>query len=258
MIIASHTDVGMKRTVNQDYHITKKYSKKTSLSVVCDGMGGAKGGEEASKLAAKAFVDYMDEFLDSYIGNKSNKVTADEIKRALLSALDIANDRVYRYAQGHLGMKGMGTTLVAALIIEKTVFILNVGDSRAYFLKGNKFKQISKDHSYVQYLIDAVQLTEAEALVSDKKNIITRAVGTERAVDGDVYKESVTSGTFILLCTDGLANYISGDFMCDIVSNDYNASSIDEIDLTVRARKLVDKANDLGGSDNITVVLMRV
>ena len=109
MIIASHTDVGIKRTINQDYHITKKYSKKTSLCVVCDGMGGAKGGEEASKIAAKAFVNYMDNFLDLYIGNKNNKVTADEIKRAMSSALDIANDQVYRYAQKHIGMRGMGT-----------------------------------------------------------------------------------------------------------------------------------------------------
>lgn len=258
MIIASHTDVGMKRTVNQDYHITKKYSKKTSLCVVCDGMGGAKGGEEASKLAAKAFVDYMDEFLEVYIGNKNNKVTADEIKRAMLSALDIANDRVYRYAQGHFGMRGMGTTIVAALIIEKTVFILNVGDSRAYFLKGNKIKKITKDHSYVQYLIDCGQLTEEEALASDKKNIITRAVGTEKAVDGDIYKETVTEGAFLLLCTDGLINHVSEETMCDIVSNDYNASNMDEIDLTVKARKLVDTANDLGGLDNITVILVKI
>ena len=258
MIIASHTDVGMKRTDNQDYHITKKYSKKTSLCIVCDGMGGAKGGDEASKIAAKAFVSYMDDFLDLYIGNKRMTVTSDEIKRAMLAALDVANERVHKYAQGHIGKKGMGTTIVAALVIEKTVFILNVGDSRAYFLKGNKIKQITKDHSYVQHLIDLGQLTEEEALNSDKKNIITRAVGTEKAVDGDIYKETVTAGTFILLCTDGLTNYVMPDVMCDIVSNDYNASSIDEIGLTVRARKLVDKANDLGGSDNITVALMRI
>ena len=258
MIIASHTDVGMKRSTNQDYHITKKYSKRTSLSVVCDGMGGAKGGEEASKIAAKAFVDYMDEFLEAYVGNKKAKVTSDEIKRAMLVALDIANDRVYRYAQAHLNMKGMGTTIVAALTIDNTVFILNVGDSRAYFLKGNKYQQITKDHSYVQYLIDLGQLTEQEAMQSDKKNIITRAVGTERDVDGDIYKQTVTPGTFILLCTDGLANYINGETMCEIVSGDYNAISADEIGLTVRARRLVDKANDLGGADNITVVLMRV
>ena len=258
MIIASHTDVGVKRTVNQDSHITKRYSKKTSLCVVCDGMGGAKGGEEASKIASKAFVEYMDEFLEGYIGNKNRKVTSTEIKQALLTALDIANDRVYRYAQNHLAMRGMGTTIVAALVIEKTVFILNVGDSRAYFLKGNRIQQITKDHSYVQYLIDCGQLTENEALSSDKKNIITRAVGTEKAVDGDIYKETVTEGTFVLLCTDGLINHVDNETICDIVSNDFDASSIDEIGLTVKARKLVDKANDLGGQDNITVVLMRI
>ena len=258
MILASQTDVGIKRATNQDNHITKRYSKKTSLCVVCDGMGGAKGGEEASKIASKSFVDYMDTFLELYVGNKRDKVTAKEIKQALLTALDVANEKVYKYAQAHPLMKGMGTTIVATLIIEKTIFILNVGDSRAYFLKGNKIEQITKDHSYVQYLIDSGRMTEEEALTSDKKNIITRAVGTEKYVDGDIYKQTVTEGTFVLLCTDGLVKHVDNETICDIVSNDYNASNIDEIGLTVRAKKLIDKANELGGSDNITVVLMRI
>ncbi len=258
MIIASHTDIGMKRKINQDSHITKKYSKKTCLCVVCDGMGGAKGGEQASKLASKAFVNYMDHFLEEYIGNKDKQVTAPEIKKALLYALDLANDEVYRYSRGHLGMKGMGTTIVAALIIDKTIFALNVGDSRVYCLKGNKIKQITKDHSYVQYLIDIGHITEEEAQSSPNKNIITRAVGTERKVEGDIYKETVTDGTFVLLCTDGLSNFVDTDTMCDIVSNDYNARGLDEIGLGIRARKLVDTANDNGGSDNITAVLVKL
>lgn len=258
MIIASHTDIGMKRKVNQDYHITKKYSKKTSLCVVCDGMGGAKGGEQASKLAAKAFVNYMDHFLEEYIGNKDKQVTAPEIKKSLLYALDLANDEVYRYSRSHLGMKGMGTTIVATLIIDKTIFALNVGDSRVYCLKGNKIKQITKDHSYVQYLIDIGQITEEEAQNSANKNIITRAVGTERRVEGDIYKETVTDGTFVLLCTDGLTNFLDNEALCDIISNDYNARNIDEIGLNVRAKRLIDIANDNGGSDNITAVLVKV
>ena len=258
MIIASHTDIGMKRKVNQDYHITKKYSKKTSLCVVCDGMGGAKGGEQASKLAAKAFVNYMDHFLEEYIGNKDKQVTAPEIKKALLYAIDLANDEVYRYSRTHLGMKGMGTTIVATLIIDKTIFALNVGDSRVYCLKGNKIKQITKDHSYVQYLIDIGQITEEEAQGSANKNIITRAVGTEKRVEGDIYKETITEGTFVLLCTDGLTNFLDNETLCDIVSNDYTARNVDEIGLNVRARRLVDTANDNGGSDNITAVLVKV
>lgn len=258
MIIASHTDIGMKRKVNQDFHITKKYSKKTSLCVVCDGMGGAKGGEQASKLACHAFVNYMDQFLEEYIGNKDKQVTAPEIKKSLLNALDLANDEVYRYSRGHMGMKGMGTTIVATLIIDKTIFALNVGDSRVYCLKGSKIKQITKDHSYVQYLIDIGQITEEEAQGSANKNIITRAVGTEKKVEGDIYKETVTEGTFVLLCTDGLTNFLDNSTMCDIVSNDYNARSIDEIGLKVRVRKLVDTANDNGGADNITAVLVKL
>lgn len=258
MIIASKTDIGMKRKANQDFHITKKYSKKTCLCVVCDGMGGAKGGEQASKLAAKAFVNYMDHFLDEYIGNKDKQITAPEIKKALVSALDLANDEVYKYSRSHLGMKGMGTTIVATLIIDKTVFALNVGDSRVYFLKGNKINQITKDHSYVQYLIDIGQITEEEAKTSANRNIITRAVGTERRVEGNIYKETVTEGTFVLLCTDGLTNYADNEVLCEIVSNDYNARNIDEIGLGIRVNRLIDYANDGGGSDNITAVLVKL
>ena len=258
MIIASHTDIGMKRKVNQDFHITKKYSKKTCLCVVCDGMGGAKGGEQASRLACNAFVNYMDHFLEEYIGNKDKQVTSPEIKKALLSALDLANDEVYRYSRKHIGMKGMGTTIVATLIIDKTIFALNVGDSRVYCLKGNKIKQVTKDHSYVQYLIDIGQITEEEAQTSNNKNIITRAVGTERKVEGDIYKETVTDGTFVLLCTDGLTNFVDKEAMCDIVSCDYNSKNIDEIGLNVRVKKLIDAANDGGGSDNITAALVKI
>ena len=258
MIIASHTDIGMKRKVNQDYHITKKYSKKTCLCVVCDGMGGAKGGEQASRIAAGSFVNYMDHVLEEYIGNKDKQITAPEIKKAMLSALDLANEDVYRYSRSHLGMKGMGTTIVATLIIDKTIFALNVGDSRVYCLKGNKIKQITKDHSYVQYLIDIGQLTEEEAQVSTHKNIITRAVGTEKSVDGDVYKETVTEGAFVLLCTDGLTNFVNNNQLCEIVSSDYSARIVDEIGLNVRVKKLIDLANDGGGSDNITAVLVKV
>lgn len=258
MIIASHTDIGMKRKVNQDSHITKKYSAKTCLCVVCDGMGGAKGGEEASKIASKQFVAYMDEFLEPYIGVKGKQVTAQEIKRALLTALSLANDAVYRYSRTHIGMKGMGTTLVATLIINKTVFAVNVGDSRVYFLKGSKIKQITKDHSYVQYLIDTGHITSEEACNSPNKNVITRAVGTESEVEGDVYKENVTEGTFVLLCTDGLVNCVDNATLCDIISNDYNARTIDEIGLKVRVRKLVDTANNNGGTDNITAVLVKL
>lgn len=258
MIIASHTDIGMKRKVNQDSHITRKYSKKTCLCVVCDGMGGAKGGEQASKIASKEFVTYMDNFLEPYIGNPAKELHSHEIKKALLTALSVSNEAVYKYSRGHFGMKGMGTTLVASLIIDKTVFGLNVGDSRMYFLKGNKIKQITKDHSYVQYLIDAGQLTAEEAQHSYQKNIITRAVGTEETVEGDVYKEKITEGTFILLCTDGLANFVENEKICDIVSNDYGARTIDEIGLNVRVRKLVDTANTNGGTDNITAVLVKL
>ena len=127
-----------------------------------------------------------------------------------------------------------------------------------YFMKGSRIKQITKDHSYVQHLIDTGKITKDDEAYSLHKNIITRAVGTEITVDPDIYKSSVSDGTFILLCSDGLCNFVNDETICDIVSNDYVIRQIDEIGLTIRARKLVDTANNNGGTDNITVTLIKV
>lgn len=127
-----------------------------------------------------------------------------------------------------------------------------------YFMKGPKIKQITKDHSYVQYLVDAGQIERGGVEYQLNKNIITRAVGTEVTVDPDIFKSSVSDGTFILLCTDGLCNYVNDETICDIVSNDNVMRSVDEIGLGIRARKLIDTANNNGGGDNITVALIKV
>ena len=124
MICSAHTDVGMKRTVNQDSYILKTYSEKTCLCIVCDGMGGTRGGAEASKLASEKFVSIMDDFLSPYIGNKDKKISASDIKNAMLDAVEQANHTVNDYASIHPTLKGMGTTLVATLIIKNTIFCI--------------------------------------------------------------------------------------------------------------------------------------
>lgn len=257
MICSANTDVGMKRSNNQDSYILKSYSEKTCLCVVCDGMGGAKGGSEASRLASEKFVSVIDDFISPYIGNKNKKLQGSEIKHALLSAVEQANTAVYEYAQLHPTLKGMGTTLVATLIIKDTVFCVNVGDSRMYFLKGDKIKQITKDHSYVQYLVDIGQITPEEALSFPSKNIITRAIGTESSVKPDFLRESVSEGTYILLCSDGLTNFVSEEGIHDIIMGD-DRRSLDQIKLSITVRKLIDCANQNGGADNITAVLVRM
>lgn len=258
MICTGNTDIGMVRTTNQDTHIITKYSEKTCLCVVCDGMGGANGGETASKIAAQVFTEVISDFICPYLGQKEKGFSVNDVKKAMKKALLRANEAVYTEARNKPHLKGMGTTLVAALVIDHSVFCLNVGDSRMYFMKGSKIKQITKDHSYVQHLLDTGRITKDDMEYQLNKNIITRAVGTEIAVDPDIFKSVVSDGTFILLCTDGLCNYVNDETICDIVSNDFVSRSVDEIGINIRAKKLIDTANNNGGGDNITVALIKV
>lgn len=258
MICSASTNVGMKRSINQDNFMLRKYTEKTTLCVVCDGMGGVKGGEEASKIAAEAFVRTVDQFLIPCLKNRDKQVSTSDIKRALARGVDIANEKVYLTAKQSRDHKGMGTTLVGALIIDKVIFAINVGDSRLYSMKDNTITQISKDHSYVQYLIDMGQLTPTEAERSSQKNIITRAVGTETRVEGDIYMKKLEEGSFLLLCSDGLTNMVDNATICDIVSNDPHSSTLDQVALDLKVKRLIDTANQNGGHDNITAVLIRI
>lgn len=258
MICVGITDIGMVRNTNQDSYIIRKYTDKTCLCVVCDGMGGANGGEVASKIACETFAQVIDDFILPFIGQKDKGFSVNDVKKAMKKALLKANDAVYKKAKEDVKLKGMGTTLVASLVIANIVFCLNVGDSRMYFMKGSKIKQITKDHSYVQHLIDIGRITKEDEAYALNKNIITRAVGTEITVDPDIYKSPVSDGTFILLCSDGLCNFVNDETICDIVSNDFVSRKIDEIGLNIRARKLVDTANNNGGTDNITVTIIKV
>lgn len=258
MICTGNSDIGMVRSNNQDTYILTKYSEKTCLCVVCDGMGGAKGGETASRIAAETFTEVISDFIKPFVGQKEKGFSVNDVKKTMKKALMRANEAVYELSSTDPHLNGMGTTLVAALVINNSVFCLNVGDSRMYFMKGSKIKQITKDHSYVQHLIDAGRITKDDVEYQLHKNIITRAVGTEITVDPDIYKSSVSDGTFILLCTDGLCNYVNDETICDIVSNDFVSRSIDEIGLNIRVRKLIDTANNNGGGDNVTVAIIKV
>ena len=258
MICSASTNVGMKRSINQDNFMLRKYTEKTTLCVVCDGMGGVKGGEVASKIAAEAFVRTVDQFLIPCLKNRDKQVSTSDIKRALARGVDIANEKVYLAAKQSKEHKGMGTTLVGALIIDKAVFAINVGDSRLYSMKDNTITQISKDHSYVQYLIDKGQMTPEEAEMSSQKNIITRAIGTDVRVEGDIYMKKLEEGSFLLLCSDGLTNMVDNATICDIVSNDPHALTLDQVALDLKVKRLIDTANQNGGHDNITALVIRI
>lgn len=257
MIYAANSDIGMKRQLNEDSFYVKTYSQKTALAVVCDGMGGAKGGCEASQTAVEAFSEKIESFLEPYIGNKEKSFHASDVIKALKEATQEANDAVRAYAKRNPSLKGMGTTLVATLIIDKIVFCVNVGDSRIYFAKGGKIKQVTKDHSYVQYLLDIGKLSAEEAKTFPSKNIITRAIGVEENVEPDILKETVSEGTFILLCSDGLTNFVSDSVIRDTLTEGV-PKNIDQVNLGICVRKLIDIANRNGGADNITAVVVKM
>lgn len=256
MIWSAYSDIGMKRKVNQDSYILRPFSEKTLLCVVCDGMGGAKGGEEASKIASETFAANVEEFIMPYVGAKDKTLHVNDIRDKLIESVDKANNAVHSYAKEHSSLKGMGTTLVAVLIIEHNIFCINVGDSRMYAIKGSKIKQITKDHSYVQYLIDMGQLTEKEAETFPNRNVITRAVGTEPEVLPETFRDTASDGTFILLCTDGLTNFVKDDEIKDILTRD--SKNMDAITLNLRVKRLIDTANENGGADNITAAVIKL
>lgn len=233
-MVGMKSDVGMVRTLNEDYagYIEEA---KYKLYVVADGMGGHNAGEVASKMAVEAVKSYVKENYD------------DEGINLLENAVEFANSKIYNKAIEGSEYKGMGTTLVAALINGNNVFIANVGDSSCFGIKNNSIEKITKDHSLVQELIDSGTITEEEGRNHPKKNVITRALGTSNMVKIDIFKYDLNSYDKYLLCTDGLSNEVLKDEILEEIEkvDDYNHA----------CDKLVLLAKGRGGRDNITVLL---
>ena len=253
MQYSGKTDVGMKRPVNEDNFSIKEYAPGILLAVVCDGMGGARGGREASSSATESFVACMDSFVESHLTEQHTiECTDSQIHRALRRAAFTSNKAVFQRSEEDASLRGMGTTLVAVLVVGSTVYTANVGDSRMYIIHAGEIEQITHDHSYVQYLVDIGRLSAEEARTAQNRNIITRAVGTESSVDADVFVTEVDNSApaYVLLCSDGLTNHIGEAELAEIVSSE------EEID--VKTDTLVQRANNYGGSDNITAVVIRL
>lgn len=233
------TDIGQRRETNQDYFRIEELSENLLLMVVCDGMGGAVGGSEASSIATNGFVDYVKENIDN--------VT--HYGELMLCALKKANDDVCDKAQSTSGLEGMGTTLVAAIYDGEKYTCVWIGDSRIYALTDDGLLQISHDHSYVQTLIDSGNITQEEAKIHPNRNIITKAVGTDRTLEGDVCVMDAEKINGLLLCSDGLCGYVEEKAIESVCSNEQDTEKCVE--------KLVQMANDAGGPDNITVIVHR-
>lgn len=257
MFYSGISDIGMKRSTNQDSFTVKQYRCGAVLGVVCDGMGGIGGGQVASKIAVENFVKSIDMLMEPLRKNARSPHEA-IIAETLNDGVCLANAAVLETASDNPELYGMGTTLVASLIIGNRIYTVNVGDSRMYLADSDKIVQITHDHSYVQYLVDIGKMTKREAETSANKNIITRAVGTEEVIEPDIYlteiKDTLAEGSdiHIVLCSDGLTNHVSPDSIYGMIKN----SETDGEGVRALAEKLIKEANRSGGSDNITVVVI--
>lgn len=238
------TDKGKVRAENQDSYIIENCSRrKCVVAVICDGMGGAKAGDLASRLSCKEFVGRI---YDALI---SSQYFAENNEKLLLESCADANGVVYEYSGFEPDYKGMGTTLVGGIITRKKVQLVNVGDSRAYKLSGSGITQITRDHSYVEELVAMGAITKADARKHPKKNVITRALGVEPTVKADYYEVSLGRGDCILLCSDGLSNMVSD---IEMFSAYKSAKTPEQL-----CRELVDLALSRGARDNVSVVAVK-
>lgn len=241
MNIYGCSDKGLVRSSNQDAYCVGNFNDGTNFVIVCDGMGGANGGNVASQMA----VDYLSASLKA--GYREN-MSDNSIKNLLESSFNAANVRVFDKSRESKELSGMGTTAVVAIFCNNSVFIAHAGDSRAYILSNGMLNQVTRDHSIVQSMIEDGKLSPNEARFHPRKNVITRALGVEESVLPEFNVYDFNKGDIALICTDGLSNFVDNSLLTEVLSE---SSDIDP------AQRLVDIANSNGGSDNITAVVIK-
>ncbi len=238
MKISAKTDIGAFRESNQDCCMSGLFDNGVAWAVVCDGMGGVSGGQVASKICVERVSDAIKR---GYRENMNVKTA----QNLLNSAICAANSAVFTEAQNDRELSGMGTTVVAVIIISGMAVIAHVGDSRAYVFD-DTISLVTKDHSLVQYLLDTGKITEEEAKVHPDRNIITRAVGILSFVDVEFDIVEIGNQKSILICTDGLSGSLEPEEMLEVIKNNADSS----------AENLVQMAIEAGSRDNITAVLL--
>jgi protein phosphatase len=239
------TDVGRRRDHNEDSLLV---DEGLGLFIVADGMGGHAGGGTASRLAVETIRSTVAEAKER---DPARFAAADEhvVPELLQQAVEEACAVIYRTAQGQPELAGMGTTVTAALVDRGTAFVAHVGDSRCYLLRDGRIYQVSEDHSLVNEQLKAGAISADEAKHSRFKNIITRSVGFEQHVQVDLMGLELESGDAVVICCDGLSNLVDDPEILRIV---------EEVPLDVAPERLVALANERGGDDNITVIVIRV
>lgn len=234
------TDPGNLRQQNQDAYRILNFGHERAMLLVCDGMGGARSGNVASELAAETFCSVVSSLQKS----ASNE---EKIRAMLQQALHEANEAVYQKGQTDAEYAGMGTTLVAAFLQKNTAYLINVGDSRAYHISTGGIEQLTEDHSIVEMMVQRGELTHEQAKNHPGKNIITRAVGTEEAVSGDLSVKPMKKDECLLLCSDGLSNEMADQEILFEVAYGENLSDC--------CQRLLQIAKKRGAPDNVTLAL---
>ena len=235
------TDVGRKRTINQDnvYRMDQPIGSLPNLYIVADGMGGHNAGDYASRTCIEILPESV---------QISSVLTPIGV---LQEAINKANEEIYRRSCEDPLLEGMGTTVVVATVFGNKMYVANIGDSRLYLLNQTTIHQVTEDHSLVEAMVRNGELKKEEARVHPNKNIITRALGTDKQVTAEFFEVTLKENDIVLMCTDGLSNMLEDQEILHIV-NSYSES------LMATAAQLVKEANECGGKDNIGIVLMRL
>ena len=240
MKVCGKTDVGLRRHENQDTFAVEQ-GEKLLIAVVCDGMGGAEGGQIASSLAVETFMQEIRALLRA-------DMTAGQLRELASFCVAKANTAVYQRALQDPAYQGMGTTLVSAVAGESDAVICNIGDSRAYLIHNGEMTRITHDHSVVQTLVENGDITAEEARTHPNRNLITRALGPDETTLCDAFDVSFAHGDKILLCTDGLVVTATDEEICRIVCADKRAEE--------KLDDLIALAKAQGAPDNVTAVLI--
>ncbi|MEK7667777.1 MAG: Stp1/IreP family PP2C-type Ser/Thr phosphatase [Gemmatimonadota bacterium] len=258
--VFGRTDVGQARDHNEDSFLVANLSTREAslqpdvrshelgargtLFMVADGMGGAAAGELASEMATETVFTHM---VESW--GTDPEVTEQRFAYRLKEAVEIANGRIYEYARSHPENRGMGTTTTAAGVFDRALFLTQIGDSRGYLIRQGRIVQITKDQSLMQRLVDAGELTEEEAAISERRNIILQALGPDPTVKVDLTRQELRRGDRLIMCSDGLSGLVKNDDILRIVT--------EAPDLVAACKTLIELANERGGPDNITCIVAR-
>ena len=242
MFICACSDVGKVREINQDAYFYIE-DELLPIFIIADGMGGHKAGEVASNTAISTIVSHYEE-------NKQKMIEKEVcVPEFINKSIELANEKLIEESEGDEELKGMGTTITMCIVLETELYIGHVGDSRAYLLRDEKLTQLTQDHSLVGELLRTGSITKEEAMNHPKKNVIMRALGSNKDLKVDILTRDMEPRDKFVLCTDGLTNMVSEERILETLVDDENPASI--------CSKLVNISNELGGIDNTTIMLIK-